>query len=387
VFRPVAYLALLALGVLDAAGYSVIAPVVPAIARATGAGPGVLGPLVATFAVGMAIGFVVAGRGLQRRGAAPVLTGSLAAMALGSVGFVAGEGLVVYFSARFLMGLGSGGLWIGTVFAILERFPREEYRRLTGLLAVYSVGGVAGPALGALGGVRWPFAAYLGLVAVCSVSLAAIAPPRERAAFTSDRAALHQPGFWLASATILLVALALGTLDGPLPLHFAVHLSQAQIALLYVATSVVVGTAAALGGGVRPRPLVAVASVLMVAGIAIAGAVASVPLWLLALALAGAGLGFGESAALGVLLEAIGTERIVLAMVVWSQVWALGYLAGPALGGAIAAVAGFRAIGLVPLAAALLVGVTLSRARAAGTPPEGSRASAGRGRSLRRQEP
>jgi hypothetical protein len=48
-------------------------------------------------------------------------------------------------------------------------------------------------------------------------------------------------------------------------------------------------------------------------------------------------------------------ERIVLAMVVWSQVWAVGYLVGPAAGGGVAEGLGFGAIGLVPLAAALPV--------------------------------
>ena len=67
------------------------------------------------------------------------------------------------------------------------------------------------------------------------------------------------------------------------------------------------------------------------------------------------GLGFGEAGSLGVLLETIGLEKIVLAMVIWSQVWAIGYLAGPAAGGGVAEALGFGAIGLVPFAASLLV--------------------------------
>jgi L-serine deaminase len=42
-------------------------------------------------------------------------------------------------------------------------------------------------------------------------------------------------------------------------------------------------------------------------------------------------------------------------MVIWSQIWALGYLAGPAAGGGVAEALGFGAIGLVPAAAALIV--------------------------------
>ena len=51
-----AYLVLLGLGALDAAGYSIIAPVVPEIEEATAAGPAILGALVACFAVGQLLG-------------------------------------------------------------------------------------------------------------------------------------------------------------------------------------------------------------------------------------------------------------------------------------------------------------------------------------------
>ena len=47
-------------------------------------------------------------------------------------------------------------------------------------------------------------------------------------------------------------------------------------------------------------------------------------------------------------------------MVIWSQVWAIGYLAGPAVAGVVAESFGFGAIGVVPLAAALLVFVAAS---------------------------
>jgi hypothetical protein len=43
-----AYPAVLALGTVDAAGYSIIGPVVPAISEQTDAGPGSIGALVAS---------------------------------------------------------------------------------------------------------------------------------------------------------------------------------------------------------------------------------------------------------------------------------------------------------------------------------------------------
>ena len=354
------YLILLGVAALDAAGYSIIAPVVPAIADDTGAGPGVIGALVATFAVGQLLGFPLAGRGVQRRHASFVLGGALVLMVVGDLGFVLGDGLGVYFPARLLQGIGAGGLWMGVTFAVLERFPGEELRRLSGVLAAYSVGGIAGPAMGAAGGIRGPFLVHLVAVVLAAVAITAVGAPRERAEFGSDRAALRTAGFWLASAGILMVALGYGALDGPLPLHFDQLLGQGEIAALYVLGAVVLGVSAAAAGRRPPRPMLAAAAVVLTVGIALAGLTNTVPWWIAAIALASVGLGIGETGALGILLETVGPARIVLAMVVWSQVWAVGYLAGPAAAGAIAESLGFAAIGLVPLVAALIVFGALS---------------------------
>src|SRR5918912_203623 len=118
-----AYPLLLALGALDATGYSVIVPVAPQIAEGTGAGPATIGLLVASFPAGMVAGFAAAGWLVRRGGPTPLLAGSLCLVALGALGFVLGDSLAVYFPARLLMGLGSGGIWIGVTFAPLERWP------------------------------------------------------------------------------------------------------------------------------------------------------------------------------------------------------------------------------------------------------------------------
>lgn len=55
------------------------------------------------------------------------------------------------------------------------------------------------------------------------------------------------------------------------------------------------------------------------------------------------------------LVDAVPVERIVAAMVVWSQIGIAGYLVGPLLGGAVADALGFAYLGLVPAAAGLLV--------------------------------
>jgi MFS family permease len=83
-----AYPLLLALGALDATGYSLIVPVAPAIADATDAGPAIIGLLVASFPAGMVAGFALAGSVVRRRGARALVVGSLALVAFGALGFV-----------------------------------------------------------------------------------------------------------------------------------------------------------------------------------------------------------------------------------------------------------------------------------------------------------
>jgi MFS family permease len=352
--QGLAYAGLLALGALDAAGYSVMAPVLPAISEATGAGPALVGALVATFPVGMMLGFALAGQGVKQHSKA-VLVAALTLIALGCLGFVVGNDLATYFFSRLLMGLGSGGLWIGVSFGTLERWPGQEYLCMSRIFAAYSVGGLIGPALGVFDGIAGPFLAYLVLVCFGLPCIFALGTPSERRSFGSDRAVLRLHGFWLASASILFAGLALGIIEGVLPLHFAEQMTQSQISAFYVGASLVVAASAAVAGRLTPRSVIRVGTLLVVGGLALAGAAVSVPLWIVALIVAGIGIGIGETGALGVLLESVGMNRMVLAMVLWSQIGILGYMAGPLAGGTIAERFGFGGIGVVPLAGAVVL--------------------------------
>ena len=353
-----AYPLLLALGALDATGYSVIVPVAPAIADATGAGPATIGLLVASFPAGMVAGFALAGWLVRVAGAKRLLAGSLALVALGALGFVLGDSLAAYFASRLLMGVGSGGIWIGVTFDTLERWPGQEYVCMSRVFAAYSVGGLIGPALGVVGGIQGPFLAYLVLLVLAMPLVLLVDEPSTRRDFAADREPLRSRGFWLASAAIMFAVLALGVLEGVLPLHFAERLSQAQIGALYVGASFVVAVSARRERrheATATRPRSRSGSALL--GITIAGIAVSVPLWVIALLLAAVGIGLGNTGSLGLLVEAVPVERIVTAMVVWSQIGIIGYLLGPLVGGFVAEGLGYAYLGLVPAAAALLYAI------------------------------
>lgn len=360
--RTLAYPLILGLSALDAAGYSVIAPVLPAIARETGAGPATIGALAATFPLGIIlVGFPIGGRWIQRRSAESLLAASAVVLAAGTLPFLLSDELGFYFLGRLMMGVGSGGLWMGIAYSTLERWPGSEYRCLSRVFAAYSAGSLLGPAFGAIGGIHAPFAAYLVLALAGAIAVLAMGPPAERRSFRADRSALKSPGFAAAAVGMAFAVLALGVIDGVLPLHLGSRLEQRGIASLFIGVAVIHAMGSIVGARFPARRSLVISVVLVVSGVAFAGVWESPLAWFGALAVAGVGIGFGETGSVGVLLRTVPPERSVTAMVVWSQIGIVGYLAGPLVGGVVAETLGFAWIGLVPLVAGLLVVALLPR--------------------------
>jgi MFS family permease len=371
--RNFVYPVLLALGVIDAAGYSVIGPVLPTLAVATGASARTLGWLTASFPLTMLVGFVLAVRLLRHAHTAAVFVGGLVLLAAGASVFVLTDQMFALFAGRMVMGVGSGALWIAITFRTLEYWPGQEYRCMSRVYAAYSVGALLGPVLGILPGARLPFAAYLGLVLMAIPVVLTLPAPAVRLPTTQDRSALRLPGFWFASLAIMFAMMAPGMLDGVLPLHFASRLTQSQIGLAYAATALLIAVSATASARVRPTVALALGGVAIVVGIAAAAMTATVLAWLVSLAVIGLGTGATETGSTGALLQVVPTDRIVTAMVVWSQIGMVGYLLAPALGAPLAQQYGFGAVALVPLAAAVAVAVTglasgMLRVRRAGRP-------------------
>jgi MFS family permease len=343
---------LLMLAVTDAAGYSIIGPVLPALHTSTGASVTVLSLLAACFPLAMLGGLILAGRLGQAGRTRDALLLGLGLLVAAAVVFAFAGPLWLLFVARSVMGVGSGCVWIGLTLRTLEYWPGEEYVRMSRIYAGYSVGSLVGPLLAALGGVRVPFLAYAVILALCVPLVLRLPVPATRQVLRRDRTVMRTSRFWFASLAILLAMMSFGTLDGVLPLHFATRLGQSQIGLAYTATGVLVAIASALAGRTRPVVALTAGGLGIVGGIALAGATGTPAVWAVALALVGLGAGAAETGATGVLLDAVPTERIVSAMVVWSQVGICGYLIAPTLGGQVVTHLGFGWLGLVPLTAA-----------------------------------
>jgi MFS family permease len=369
-----AFTVLLALSVLDAAGYSIIGPVLPTLAAQTGSGPALMGALAGVFPMLMLVGFAIAGSMVRAGRLRFVLLSSLACSAVGALGFaVGGDNLGMLFVSRAFMGFGSGGLWIGITFATLAYWPGREYMRMSRILAAYSVGALVGPSLGALGefsppvverlqptlaglgwtprltdGVALPFAAYALLLVLMMpwvASLSRMSPGY----FRGDARVLASARFWVSATAILMAVLATGMLDGVLPLHFSMHLSQAEIGLAYMVVACYIAVGAAVAGHRSAARMLALGAAAITVGVGVAALTTTVAMWAPALLLIGLGAGAAQTGATGLLLETVPTARIVTAMVVWSQFGIVGYLVAPTAGGVLAERFGYGSLSLIPV--------------------------------------
>ena len=352
-----AYPILLLLGVTDSAAYSLIGPILPTLRQATGSTNTTMSLLAATFPLAMLAGFALAGRLAHARRTRAAMVVGLSCLLAGSLAFLTTTALPMLFAARAVMGVGSGCLWIAITFRTLQYWPGQEYLCMSRIYAAYSVGALVGPSLATLGGVQLPFASYVVVVLVCLPLVLAL-PTTTASIMTRDPTMIRTRGFWTAAIAIMFAITATGTLDGVLPLHFATRLTQTQIGLAYTATAILIAAASAAAGNVRPGRALTIGGLGIVGGITLAGVSTTVPMWLCALALIGLGAGAAQTGATGILLQAVPTERIVTAMVVWSQMGILGYLIAPALGGPLAAWLGFQWLGLLPLGAGVVLGAS-----------------------------
>jgi MFS family permease len=359
---------------VDTVLYAALAPLLPRYADELGLSKSTAGLLVAAYGTGVLLGAVPAGIAAARFGPRRTVLVGLTIVAAASIGFGFAPSGVALGLARLLQGFGSSLSWAGGLAWLVAGTPRERRGEMLGTaLGAAIFGALFGPMLGAFADVAGPEVAFSGFAAVC-LALAAVAlrsppTPGEPVEVRRLRAVTTEPRLAGGLYLMALPALLFGVLIVLVPLRLD-GLGWGAIAIggLFVAGAAFEAVLAPLLGRLsdrRGRLLPVRVALVSSAAVSLALAWAGRAALIAALVIA-ASLAYGAFYAPSMALISDGAERASiaqgLAFGVMNACWAIGNAAGPAVGGALADVAG-DAVPFVLLAVICLVTLVLARPR------------------------
>jgi MFS family permease len=338
---------------VDTMLYAALTPLLPHFADEFGLSKARAGVLVAAYAAGALIGGLPGGFAAARLGARRAVLVGLAGMGIASIGFAFADSFWTLFAARLVQGMGSAFTWAGAFAWLLAAAPRERRGELLGTAMGAAVfGALFGPVVGAaaaLLGRAVVFCSLAGLSVVLAVWAIRLAdsPPAEQPSAAALARAMRNRQFGGGLALMALPSLLFGILSVLGPLHLSsAGWGAAAIGAVWLVGAAIETVQAPLVGRLTDRRGAALPVRLALS----AGVVVSLGLATGARPLVYAPLIVAAAIAYGVLftpafsLIANGAESAGLAQGlgfgVMNAAWAVGAVAGPALGGAIATATG-----------------------------------------------
>lgn len=139
----------------------------------------------ATLAAGV-VGMVVSGAWADRRGPSRPLLTAIAVFTLGLLLAASASSMAVFIAARFLQGLGAGGITVALYLLVARVYPAVLHPRIFGLFAAaWVVPSMVGPFVAGLVAdlLNWRWV-FLPVVALVAVATAMILPVLRRTAWT-----------------------------------------------------------------------------------------------------------------------------------------------------------------------------------------------------------
>jgi multidrug resistance protein len=372
---------------IDLVAYSVAVPVLPDLSQRLGASPTMIGLLFASFgatvlAVSMPMGAIS-----DRVGRKGPMVGGLIALAAASVLFAYADALPLLFVARLVQGAADAVTWVVGFALVADLYRPEERGRVMGLvMSGANVGFLLGPTIGGwlyeAGGMRLPFLAVAAVAAAGALGflwLRLPAPSGSQASLTLTTV-LRRRSVAVCAIAVVAIGGTIAMLEPVLSMHLAAvaGLRPASVGLVFGIGAVVsmimhpvFGRLADRRGGRR----------LTLAGLA-ANGVALVLLsrswnfpsavsFFLVQALA---MAIMVTPSLTYMAEATsesGVDSFGVAYGVYNFAWAIGMLAGPAIGGFMFERVGFFGLALLwaPLVIALTVVLAFASQPAAAVRP------------------
>ena len=357
----------------EAVGYGMVAPTLPFMARRAGAGEGGVGFLVGVYAAVGLVASVPLGMLATRYGRRSLVILGLALLTAASIGFVFAPTYGWLVAARVLQGLGALGVWVGAITMAADLSESQSMgQSLSWLTGTWSLGFIAGPALGGLGSLQAPFILYAALSAATLLLALAGLPDvgrgGPRATFRGMARILRRRAILASGAATFALAFFYGTIEAFLPLLLAATLGRGQVGLLFsvagvpsVVLPVVAGRLADRHGDAR---LIVYgflfAAALCVGFLPLYGRVPHPVMFLL--------LGCVEVLvyvpAVALLHRGLESRDRAIASATHSYAFSAGFFAGPLLAGAIFPFGGWRT--MFALLTAVVVAASIVVARFAG---------------------
>ena len=366
---------------IDIVVYSVAVPVLPDLGRKLGASPTTIGLLFASFGVTLLGVSIPMGAVSDRIGRQRPLVGGLIGIAFTTLLFAFSEDLTSLFAARLAQGAADAVTWVVGFALLADLYEPSERGRATGtVMSGTSVAFMIGPSLGGwlyeIGGVRLPF--VIVAVMAASAALAALCvklpPHRADSASVSVLAVVRSPSVGACVAAVVTVAATISMLEPVLSLHLAtIGINPARIGAVFGVAALATTMMHPVYGWLADRWG---ARRLTLWGLALTGC---------ALPLLGGVVGFGSGVALFVVLacmvamvitpslaymadatSAAGVGSFGVAYGLYNVAWALGLLAGPAIGGFLFERIGFSRLAFWWAPAVVLIAALLAQVSARG---------------------
>jgi MFS family permease len=337
---------------VDTMLFAALTPLLPHFLHEFGLSKSRAGVLVAAYAGGALVGGLGGGVAASRLGPRRAVLIGLVLMGTASLGFGFAGDFWTLFSARLVQGLSGGFMWSGALPWLIAATPRERRGQAIGnAMGAAVFGAMFGPVIGAAAALAGRATIFTTLAAV-SIALAAwtlqVEPaPAEKPSLSALGRALRERQFRTGIVLMALGSLLFGILGVLGPLHLAhAGWGAAAIGAVWLVGAALETVAAPVVGRLTDRrgPLAPTRVALAgAAAVSLGLAVGARPLFyapLIPLAAAA----FGPLFTTAFALFADGADEVGLAQGmgfgVMNAAWALGAVAGPAAGGAIASATG-----------------------------------------------
>jgi MFS family permease len=333
---------------VDAMLFTALTPLVPGYAEEFGLSKTGAGLLVGAFGAGALLGGIPGGIAASKLGPKSAVVGGLLILSVASFAFAAADSAAALGVARFVQGFSSTTTWAGALAWIAVAAPRSRRGEVIGTAFGAAVfGAIVGPMFGGIAetiGIRVSFVG-LGVIALAFAVLAALARASEAEPLTragiarAFRDSRFLGGLWLNTLPALLfgtlVVLAPLALDEGGLSTLAIGAVFFAAGLFEVVISPLLGRASDRYGRLLPIRGALAASIVVASLLALATQPAAI-----ALLVAAAALSFGGFYAPGMALTSHRAESAGLAQGlafgIMNSAWALGNMAGPVGGGALA---------------------------------------------------